>query len=54
MHERLHDLEHARKCAEEAMALAPTYYKAQYVLANIDRRAGNVEAAETRWKTTRR
>ena len=51
MYERLHDLENARKCAEEVIALAPTYYMAQYVLANIDRRAGDLEGAEAKWKT---
>ena len=50
MHERLHDLENARKCAEEVIALAPGYYLAHYVLANIDRRAGDSKSAETKWK----
>ena len=50
MHERLHDLPSARKCAEEALALAPSLSKSRYVLANIDRRSGDKAAAESRWK----
>jgi tetratricopeptide (TPR) repeat protein len=50
MQERLHDLAAARECAEEALALAPNSDKAQYMLAVIDRRAGNVGAAESRWR----
>ena len=50
MHERLHDLDAARQCAEEALALAPRFEKARYVLANLDRRAGHVDIAEARWR----
>lgn len=50
MHERLHDLTAARKCAEDALAMAPSFDKAQYMLANIDRRAGEIPAAESRWR----
>jgi tetratricopeptide (TPR) repeat protein len=50
MYERLHDLENARKCCEEVIALAPSYYMAQYVLANIERRAGDLASAEAKWK----
>ena len=49
MHERLHDLASARRCAEEALALAPSLSKARYELANIDRRSGDKAAAEMRW-----
>lgn len=48
MHERLHSLDTARRCAEEAMSLAPSFYKAHYALAVIDRRAGDIAAAESR------
>ncbi|HEX3598753.1 MAG TPA: sulfotransferase [Lacipirellulaceae bacterium] len=50
MYERLHNLESARECAQEVVALAPHFYYARYVLANIDRRAGNLSAAESSWK----
>lgn len=50
MYERLHDLENARKCAEEVIALVPGYYMAHYVVANIDRRAGDIHSAEAKWK----
>jgi tetratricopeptide (TPR) repeat protein len=50
MYERLHDLATARVCVEEALALAPGLEKAKYALANIERRAGNLEAAESRWR----
>ena len=50
MHERLHDLAAARRCAEDALALSPNSDKAQYMLAVIDRRAGDVGAAESRWR----
>ncbi len=50
MHERLHDLAAARKCAEEALTLMPNFDIAQYMLANIERRAGDVAAAESRWR----
>ncbi|MEX0611573.1 MAG: sulfotransferase [Pirellulales bacterium] len=50
MHERLHNLEAARQCVEQALALAPGFEKARYALANIERRAGNLEGAESRWR----
>ncbi len=50
MHERLHDLDSARRCAEEALALAPRFAMARYVLATIDRRAGDVKRAEEGWR----
>lgn len=50
IHERLHDLVGARQCVEKVLAFAPTFYKAQYLLAIIDRRSGQTEAAESRWK----
>lgn len=50
MHERLHDLTAAKKFAEEALALTPNYDKAQYMLANIDRRAGDVAGAKSCWR----
>lgn len=50
MHERLHDLATARKCAEEAAALTTAFFTAQYQLAIIERRAGDASAAELRWK----
>ncbi|HEY3392741.1 MAG TPA: sulfotransferase, partial [Lacipirellulaceae bacterium] len=50
MHERLHDLAAARQCVEEAIALAPGFEKAKYSLANIERRAGDKSAAESRWR----
>jgi tetratricopeptide (TPR) repeat protein len=50
MHERLHDLGIARQHATEAMSLAPKFHLAHYVLANIERRAGETETAESRWK----
>jgi tetratricopeptide (TPR) repeat protein len=50
MHERLHDLDAARCCVEEALVLAPGFEKARYALANIERRAGELEAAEARWR----
>ncbi len=49
MYERLHDLANARQCAEEAIVTAPGFYVAEYVLANIDRRAGDVQGAEAKW-----
>lgn len=51
MHERLHDLECARRCTDEAMRIAPHFYKAHYQSAVIDRRLGNVEAAQACWQT---
>src|SRR4051812_8934291 len=50
MHERLHDLAAARKCTEEALMLKPNFDMGQYMLANIERRAGDVAAAESRWR----
>jgi tetratricopeptide (TPR) repeat protein len=48
MLERLHDLEGARKSVLEALELAPGFEKARYMLAIIDRRAGDVSTAEAR------
>jgi tetratricopeptide (TPR) repeat protein len=50
MHERLHQLDAARECVEEALALAPSFDKAQYMLANLDRRVGDLKSAESRWR----
>lgn len=50
MHERLHDLDAARLEAEEALQGSSTFEMARYVLATIDRRKGNSEAAESRWR----
>ncbi len=50
MYERLHNLDSARECAQEVVDLAPHFYYARYVLAHIDRRAGNLGAAESSWK----
>jgi len=50
MLERLHDLEGARQCVLEALELAPGFEKARYMLAIIDRRAGDVSGAESRWR----
>jgi tetratricopeptide (TPR) repeat protein len=50
MHERLHDLDAARKCADEALMLAPDFEQARYMLASIERRAGNIESAELLWR----
>jgi tetratricopeptide (TPR) repeat protein len=50
MHERLHDLDAARQCAEEALAIDPGFEKARYALANIERRAGNSVLAESLWR----
>jgi tetratricopeptide (TPR) repeat protein len=50
MHERLHDLDAARACAEEALAIQPGFEKARYTQANIERRAGNIELAESLWR----
>ena len=49
MHERLHDLDSARECAEESLALAPQFDLARYTLANIYRRAGEIDKAEGLW-----
>lgn len=50
MYERLHDLESARRCVDEAMNIAPHFYKAHYQLAVVNRRAGNIEAAQSCWQ----
>jgi tetratricopeptide (TPR) repeat protein len=50
MHERLHELDAARHCAEQALSIAPGFEKARYSLANIERRAGNTEKAESLWR----
>jgi Flp pilus assembly protein TadD len=50
MLERLHQLDDARQCAEEALALAPQLEKARYALAVIDRRTGDAAGAEARWR----
>jgi tetratricopeptide (TPR) repeat protein len=50
MHERLHQLDEARKCAEEALTISPGFEKARYALANIERRAGDSERAEALWR----
>jgi len=51
MHERLHDLDSARRSAEAALALAPNFDQAAYTLANICRRAGDAAGAADRWRT---
>ena len=50
MHERLHDLASARTCVEESLALTPNLEAARYMLANIERRDGNIEIAEKLWR----
>jgi len=50
MHERLHKLDTARQRAEEAIALAPNFEEARYVLATIERRAGDAASAEYGWQ----
>ena len=50
MHERLHDLDAAQVCAEEALSLAPHFGPAQYTLGTILRRAGNIEQATALWR----
>lgn len=50
MYERLHELGAARRSAEEALALAPDFEQAAYVLANICRREGNAVEASDRWR----
>jgi tetratricopeptide (TPR) repeat protein len=50
MHERLHDLDAARKCADDALAIAPGFEKARYAMANISRRAGDSETASSLWR----
>jgi tetratricopeptide (TPR) repeat protein len=48
MHERLHDLDRARQCAEEALELAPWFEPACYQLAILERRRDDLEAAQAR------
>jgi tetratricopeptide (TPR) repeat protein len=48
MYERLHQLEEARACAEESLALAPHQHILRYLLAVIDRRSENIESATAR------
>lgn len=50
MHERLHDLGAARQSIDEALALAPEFEEARYTLAVIERRGGDVAAAESLWR----
>jgi tetratricopeptide (TPR) repeat protein len=50
MHERLHDLAAARTCVGEALAIAPDLEAARYLLASIERRESNIEAAEKLWR----
>lgn len=50
MLERLHDLDGARSCIKEALALAPQLGKARYLVAVLDRRSGDIERAEAAWK----
>ncbi len=50
IYERLHDLDAARVCAEESLALAPESETACFALATIERRAGQRESAEVRWR----
>jgi tetratricopeptide (TPR) repeat protein len=50
MHERLHELDAARHYIEQALALRPDFHLAEFSLANIERRAGEVAAAEARWR----
>jgi tetratricopeptide (TPR) repeat protein len=45
MYERLHRLAEARDCAEASLRLAPEQPVLRYLLAVVDRRAGNAEAA---------
>jgi tetratricopeptide (TPR) repeat protein len=51
MHERLHTLADARRCAEQALAAAPQLERARWQLAMIDRRLGDVAAAEATWQS---
>jgi len=48
MHERLHQLDEARACAEESLSLAPKQPVLQYLLALIDRRADKAGDAQIR------
>jgi len=50
MHERLHELEEARRCAEQALSIAPGFEKARYTLATILRRSGDEEGARSLWQ----
>jgi tetratricopeptide (TPR) repeat protein len=49
MYERLHDLQAARQCADEALEIAPGFEKARYELAHILHRLGETEAAQVLW-----
>jgi tetratricopeptide (TPR) repeat protein len=51
MHERLHNLPDARRCAEQTLAAAPQLERARWQLAMIDRRLGDVAAAEAAWQS---
>lgn len=51
MHERLHNLSDARRCAEQAVAAAPQLERARWQLAIIDRRLGEVAVAEATWQS---
>lgn len=51
MHERLHNLPDARRCAEQSLAAAPQLERARWLLAMIDRRLGDVAAAEATWRS---
>lgn len=51
MYERLHNLTEARRCAEQAIAAAPQLERARWQIAVIDRRLGEVAAAETTWQS---
>jgi tetratricopeptide (TPR) repeat protein len=48
MYERLHRLDEARTCTEEALVLAPDQHVLRYFLAVVDRRAGQIESAQAR------
>jgi tetratricopeptide (TPR) repeat protein len=50
MLERLHRLEDAQDCAEQALAIAPTAAAGRFTLATIQRRRGNHSRAESLWR----
>jgi tetratricopeptide (TPR) repeat protein len=50
MHERLHQLDHAIGCVDEALGLAPDLHAALYLRATIVRRRGDRAAAEVAWQ----
>ncbi|HEX6963720.1 MAG TPA: sulfotransferase [Lacipirellula sp.] len=50
MLERLHQLDDARQCVEEALRLGPSSSAARFTLARIERRQGDVSAAESHWR----